>query len=214
MMKYFKMEKIVSFFIEFTCHSSLSGIFFKKKDSEQVGMTGKNKAFHLERTPFSVLLLLTSCFFLLTVSSCGYQIHNRAALPFKAIKIGKIENKTLEPKLQDRLYTALTEEFLKQGVDVSPAAGYKISGTIHQFDLRVLSEKSDVAADYELIIKADFTLTDPSGKAKEFKNITSPFIISFSGTGPLNDLIASKELAYERAMRDMAMEIVAALIYR
>ena len=213
-MKYFKMEKIGSVFIEHRCHSSLSCIFFKKKDSEQVGMTGKNKVFHLKKTPFSVLLLLTACYLLLTVSSCGYQIHNKAALPFTAIKIGKIENKTLEPKLQDRLYRALTEEFLKQGVDVHPGAGYKISGTIHQFDLRVLSEKSDVAVDYEVIIKADFTLTDPSGNAKEFRNITSPFIISFSGTGLLNDLIASKELASERAMRDMALEIVAGLIYR
>jgi hypothetical protein len=161
-----------------------------------------------------LVLLLCSVLYALCQFGCGYQIHNRAALPFMAINIGKIENKTLEPKLQDRLYTALTEEFLKQGVDVNPAAGYKISGTIHQFDLRVLSEKSDVAVDYEVIIKADFTLTDPSGSAKEFRNITSPFIISFSGAGPLNDLIASKELASERAIRDMAMEIVAGLIYR
>jgi hypothetical protein len=206
-MKYFRMEKIGSVFIEYKCHSDVSGIFFRKKDSEQVGMTGKNKVFHLKRILFSVL-------FLLAVSGCGYQIHNKAALPFTAIKIGQIENKTLEPKLQDRLYAALTEEFLKQGVDVHPGAGYKISGTIHQFDLRVLSEKSDVAVDFEVIIKADFTLTDPAGNTKEFKNITSPFIISFSGTGLLNDLIASKELASERAMRDMAMEIVAGLIYR
>jgi hypothetical protein len=145
---------------------------------------------------------------------CGYQIRNKASLPFTAIKIGRIENKTLEPKLEDRLYRALTEEFLKQGVDVSPGAAYKIAGTVRQFDLRVLSEKSDVAVDYEVIVKADFTLTDPSGNTKEFRNIESPFIISFSGTGALNDLITSKELAAEQAIRDMAMEIVAGLIYR
>lgn len=182
----------------------------KAKSREQRAESKKSIRYVLSFLLISLCSMLCALCFI----SCGYQIHNKAALPFKAIKIGKIENKTLEPKLQDRLYPALTEEFLKQGVDVRSSAGYKISGTIHQFDLRVLSEKSDVAVDYEVIVKADFTLTDPSGNTKEFKNITSPFIISFSGTGLLNALIASKELASERAIRDMAMEIVAGLIYR
>ena len=159
-------------------------------------------------------MLLCAMLSALCPLGCGYQIHNKASLPFSAIQIGRIENKTVEPKLEDRLYRALTEEFLKQGVDVSPGASYKITGTIHQFDMRVLSEKSDVAVDYEVIVKADFKLTDPSGITKEVRNIESPFIISFSGGGALNDLITSKELAAERAIRDIAMEIVAGLIYR
>jgi hypothetical protein len=168
------------------------------------------------KAPVRIPLILVLCSLLsaLCQFGCGYTMHNKASLPFTAIKMGKIENKTLEPKLQDRLYRALTDEFLKQGVSVNPDAAYKISGTIHQFDLRILSEKSDVAVDYEVVVKADFTLTDPSGNTKEFRNIESPFIISFSGPGPLNDLIASKELASEQAMRDVAMEIVAGLIYR
>jgi hypothetical protein len=133
---------------------------------------------------------------------------------FQTIQIVKIENKTLEPKLQDSLYRALTEEFLKQGVTVSPDAGYKVSGIIDQFELRVLSEKSDIATEYEVIVKADFKLIEPSGHAKEFKNIVSPFIVSFTSPGPLNDLIASKEIASEKAIRDMAAEIVANFIYR
>ena len=160
------------------------------------------------------VLLLCAMLSALCLLGCGYSIHNKTSLPFTAVKIGRIENKTLEPKLQDRLYRALTEQFLKQGVDVNPGAGYKISGTIHQFDLRVLSEKSDVAVEYEVIVKADFTLTDPSGNTKEFRNTESPFIISFSGPGPLNELIAARELASERAMEDVAMEIAAILIYQ
>jgi hypothetical protein len=161
-----------------------------------------------------VSLLLCSVLSALCPLGCGYAIHNKASLPFGAIKIGKIENKTLEPKLQDRLYRALTEEFLKQGVDVNTAAEYKISGTVHDFALKILSEKSDAAVDYEVTIKADFKLTDPSGNTKEFRNVESPFIVSFSGPGSLNDLIASKELASERAIREMAVEIVAGIIYR
>ena len=163
---------------------------------------------------FSFVLLFTVYCLLFTVCGCGYSIHKKASLPFDSIQIVRIENKTIEPKLQDRLYKALTEEFLKQGISVYPNAGYKLSGTIHQFDLRILAEKSDVAVDYEVIIKGDFKLVDPSGNVKEFKNIGSPFIISFSGPGPLNQLIASKELASERAIKDMALEIVAVLIYR
>lgn len=161
-----------------------------------------------------ILFILFFLFYSLCFTGCGYTIHNKASLPFKEIKIARIENKTFEPKLQDRLYRALTEEFLKQGVDVNSGAAYKLDCTIHTFDLRILSEKSNIAVDYEVAIKADFTLTDPSGKTKEFKNIESPFIISFSGPGPLNDLIAAKELASERAIREMAIEIVAELVYR
>ncbi len=163
---------------------------------------------------FSVILLFTVYCLLFTVCSCGYSIHSKASLPFDSIQIGKIENKTLEPKLQDKLYKALTEEFLKQGVSVYSDAGYRLNGTIHQFELRILSEKADIATEYEVIIKGDFKLLDPSGKVKEYKNIGSPFIVSFSGFGSLNELIASRELASERAMRDMAMEIVATIIYR
>jgi hypothetical protein len=78
----------------------------------------------------------------------------------------------------------------------------------------MLAVKSDIATEYEVIIKADFKVIDSSGNIKEFKNIGSPFIISFSGSGPLDELIASKELASEKAIKDMAMEIVAVLIYR
>jgi hypothetical protein len=163
---------------------------------------------------FSWFLLFTLCCSLFTLSGCGYSLHGRASLPFDAIQIGTIENKTVEPKLQDRMYTALTEEFLMQGITVSPDAGYKLSGTIKQFLLIVLSEKAGIAAEYEIIMKGDFVLVDPSGKQKELKDIGSPFIVSFSGSGPLEELLASKEVASEKAIRDMAMQVVGAVIYR
>jgi outer membrane lipopolysaccharide assembly protein LptE/RlpB len=158
--------------------------------------------------------VLVVCCLMVAVTGCGYTVRSKASLPFKAVRIGKIVNKTLEPKLQDRLYTALTEEFLKQGVDVDPTARYEISGQVKQFALRILSEKSNIASEYEVIIKADFRLVDPSGKVRNFRNIGSPFIVTFSGAGSLNKLTASKELASEQAIKDMASEIVATLIYQ
>ncbi|HMK49948.1 MAG TPA: LPS assembly lipoprotein LptE [Thermodesulfovibrionales bacterium] len=162
------------------------------------------------------MFLYSLCFCLVAIglSGCGYAIHTKASLPFDEIQIGTIENRTYEPKLQDRLNKSLTEEFLKQGISVRNNAGYKLSGVIRKFSLQVLSEKSDVAAEYEVTVIGDFKLADPKGNIKEFKDIGSPFIVSFSGAGQLNQLIANKELASERALQDMASEIVAALIYR
>jgi outer membrane lipopolysaccharide assembly protein LptE/RlpB len=160
------------------------------------------------------ILLLLSCSLFLVLSGCGYSLHTKASLPFDAIRIGTIENKTLEPKLQDGLNRSLTGEFLKQGISVQNNAGYKLEGVIRQFELRVLSEKSEVASEYEVTIKGDFRLVDPAGKIKEFKNIGSPFIVSFYGSGKLNELIAYKEQASERALKDMAAEIVATFLYR
>ena len=168
----------------------------------------------LKVSRFLSVQALTAFCLLFTFCGCGYTLHGRTSLPFDSIQIGRIENKTLEPKLQDMLYRALTEEFLKEGISVRAQAGHKLSGTINKFDLKVLSEKSDVASEYEVILHGDFKLVDPSGKVKNFKGIGSPFIVSFAGSGSLNELIANKELASERAIRDMAMEIVAALLYR
>ena len=161
----------------------------------------------------SLLLFIVSCL-LLVLSGCGYTLQTKASLPFQSIQIVRIQNKTVEPKLQDRLYTALTEEFLKEGVTVSRQAAYKLSCVINQFELKLLAEHSNVATDYEVIIKGNFVLTDPSGKKKEFKDIGGPFIVSFAGSGQLNKLLASKEVASDKAIRDMATEIVGMLIYR
>ena len=149
----------------------------------------------------------------LCISGCGYTLQSRTTLPFNSIQIQGIENKTVEPKLQDMFYRAVTEEFLKHGISVQSHADYKLSGTINRYKLNVLSERSGVAVEYEVIIKGDFRLVGPSGNAKDIKNIGSPFIVSFPVSGPLEDVLAFKELASERAIRDMAMEVVAALIY-
>lgn len=162
-----------------------------------------------------MIVKLFIIFILFLQVSCGYSIYGREKLPFSNISIERIENNSYEPKLQDKLYIALTEEFLRQGISVVPNSDYKISGRINHFDLRVLSESSDVAVEYEVIIDADFKLKKPSGEIEDFKKFSSPFIVSFSGMGrrELEYLIAQKEYASERALKDIAMEIVSALIY-
>ncbi|MBI5188729.1 MAG: hypothetical protein HZA07_06645 [Nitrospirae bacterium] len=162
-----------------------------------------------------ILLLFTFHFSLFTLFGCGYTIHSKISLPFDSIQIGKIENKTLEPKLQDRLHKALTEEFLKHGIQVgATGSGYRLECIIEHFDLNTLSERNDITVEYEVVIRGNFKLIDPSGNAKDFKDICSPFIVSFPSSGRLEDVLAYKELVSERVVRDMAMEIVAILIHR
>lgn len=160
------------------------------------------------------LFLFPLSFFLFALcsASCGYTLHGKADLPINEICIERIENKTIEPKLQDRFYRVMTEELLKHGIDVSPNADYKLSGSINLFEMNVLAERN-VAVEYEVVLRGDFKLTGPSGFTKDIKSIGSPFIVSFPGSGMLEDVLAAKELASERALRDIATEIVGIMIY-
>lgn len=160
------------------------------------------------------LILGVSLVFGLLLSGCGYSVYRQSALPFKEIQIGMIENKTLEPKLQDKLHTALTEEFMKNGIRVKPYADTKISAVVNAFDMTILSEKQEITIEYRVVINADFVVVDKDGRKKELKNIDSPFIVSFAASEDLATLLAKKELVEERAMKDVAMRIVGALIYK
>ncbi len=160
------------------------------------------------------LYAICSMLYALCLFGCGYTLQSRATLPFSSIQIEGIENKTVEPKLQDKFYRAITEEFLKYGISVQSQADYKLRGTIKRYELHVLSERRDVAIEYEVVIKGDFKLVGPSGDTRDIKDIGSPFIVSFPVSGALENVLAFKELASERAIRDMAMEVVAALVYQ
>ena len=144
---------------------------------------------------------------------CGYTIQGKKNLPFQTIAINKLVNKTFEPKLEDRMQTALVNELMIEGFVIDSSSGYKINGAITQFELRTLSEKSGVATEYEVIIRGDFNLMDPSGKTRELRN-HGVFIVSFSSSEQLQTVMALKELAAERALRDLSSAIVASIMYQ
>ncbi|MDA8433953.1 MAG: LptE family protein [Nitrospiraceae bacterium] len=152
--------------------------------------------------------------FLLFVPGCGYSIHPQSSLPAKEVQIAPVVNNTREPKLQDKLSRALTEEFLKQGVRVDPAARYTLAVSINSFDMVSMSEKGGVAVDYRVVVNVAFRVLDSNGKAVKTGNIGSPFIVSVNSAENLAALLAAKEVAEEEAMRDIAMEIAGALLYR
>jgi hypothetical protein len=157
-----------------------------------------------------ILWSILACAYLL--SGCGYSVHRQSDLPFSEIEIGTILNKSLEPKLQDKLHTALTEELMHNGIMVRPGADTKLSAVIRDFDMKILSEKEDITVQYRIFIRADFSIVYKNGKT-EIKNMDTPFIVSLTASNALNKLLATKELAEDQAMRDVAMRLVGTLIY-
>jgi outer membrane lipopolysaccharide assembly protein LptE/RlpB len=158
-------------------------------------------------------LLLNICFMLL-LSGCGYTIQGKASLPFQTVKIGKIVNKTYELRLEDRMQRALAAELLKTGFTLGADSGYSIEGVLNVFELRVLSVRVTEASEYEVIVKGDFRLIEPSGKVRTLRS-GGIFITSFVSTEEsLTSVVAGKELATERALRDFSSEIVASILYQ
>jgi len=150
--------------------------------------------------------------FPLLLTACGYTIYGKSTLPFQSIAVSKIVNKTFEPRLEDRMQIALTDELMRSGFLIDSGAGYRIIGNLTTFELKTLSEKGGVAVEYEVTIKGDFRLVDPFGRARGLRN-QGVFIVSFPSTDSLQNVIALKERATEKALKDFSSEIVASIIY-
>ena len=161
-----------------------------------------------------ISLGVAAAIIVLLLVGCGYSVHRHASLPFDRINIGRIDNATIEPKLQDKLSVALTEEFTRQGILVTPEAPLKLTARITRFQLVGLSEKEGITVECRVIVDADFTIYDSHGKVQSTRHISSPFIVSFTGTGDLTSLLTARDLAEVRAMQDLSQELVGRLIYR
>ena len=175
------------------------------------------KMFVLHATRYTLhamlFILFTIHCSLFTVFGCGYKLQGRESLPFDSVRIGRIENKTYEPKLEDKLQKALADELIKNGIMISKNSEHVINGVIEAFELKALSEKEGIAVEYEVIIKGKFFLTSPEGKATELRN-SGAFIVSFYNEGSLQEIMASKEQAIEIALKNLSSEIRAGIIYQ
>ena len=165
------------------------------------------------KIPRSVMIII-GVFLALALYGCGYGFRPQSALPGQVITIGLIENRTHEPKLQDKLSRALAEEFMKQGIRVERGADYKLTGVVNGFDMVSLSEQGGITVEYRVLVSAEFKLLDAGGRVVMTKNFSSPFIVSVTDPGDLGGLLALKDLAEDRAMSDLAIEITGAVIYR
>jgi hypothetical protein len=122
-----------------------------------------------------------------------------------AVKIGRIINRTTEPRLDDRMRAALAEELMRQGVAVVSSSPNEITAVIKGFSLGTLSEKRKYAAEYSVEIKADIAFKNEKGVVRRFTAVSSPFIESFNSPDSVAGIIAAKELAEEAALKNLAM---------
>ncbi|MCI0469654.1 MAG: LPS assembly lipoprotein LptE [Nitrospirae bacterium] len=160
-----------------------------------------------------ILSLFTIYCSLFALFGCGYTLQNRASLPFESVSIGKMQNKTYEPKLEDRFNRLLANTLLEYGFSVSLSSAYVIEGEITRFDLRPLVEQSLVATQYEAAVKASFKLINNStGKIIPFV-VESPFTVYFSSSEKLENVIAAKEIATDKTLKNLAEEVARHLIY-
>ncbi len=159
---------------------------------------------------FSCLLLTVYC---LLFFGCGYTIQTKANLPFDTIAVGKLENKTFEPKLQDRFSRSLSETFAEYGFRVNSSARYRLEGEITKFELEPLVEQNLVAAQYKVVIKANFRLIDTASGRSVPLVADSPFITYFSSTERLENVLAQKELSTVSALKNLSQEVVRVISY-
>ncbi len=159
---------------------------------------------------FSCLLFTAYC---LLFFGCGYTIQTKANLPFDTIAVGKLENKTFEPKLQDSFSRSLAETFAEYGFRVNSSARYRLEGEITRFELEPLVEQNLVATQYKVVIKANFRLIDTASGRSVPLVAESPFITYFSSSDRLENVLAQKELSTVGALKNLSQEVVRVISY-
>ncbi len=157
----------------------------------------------------SYCLLLTTYFFL---SSCGYRIIGSKFLPFDSITIKPVKNKTYEPRLEEILHNALSNEFVNQGIEVkATGASVELETTITAFELGAIGAVAEIVKEQELIMRVDIKVIDEE-KVTEFKAMKSPIKVTFQTTGTVSESVAHKERAIDKASAEIAKEVVSKII--
>lgn len=164
------------------------------------------KRLHLNNSAFYLLL------FSLFVASCGYHVIGSRSLPFQSITIRPVQNKTYEPGLEERLHSALSSEFINQGIGVNTSGSdVVLETTITIFQLGAIGVVDETVKEQELLMRADIKLVD-HGEVMEFINATSPIKITFQSTGTVSESAVQKESATDKACKEIAKEIVSKII--
>lgn len=158
------------------------------------------------------LLLFAVCCLLFTVSSCGYHMIGSTSLPFHSVTIKHVQNKTYEPRLEEKMHNALSREFINQGIEVMNAAGeVELEATVTYFQTGAIAAVDERIKEQSIIMHVDMKLTD-QGKVTEFKSMKSPIKITFQSTGTVTESAALKDKATDKACSEIAKELVSRVI--
>ena len=175
----------------------------------------KVKSLKLKVQSFKILLyllLFTIHCSLFTVSGCGYQLIGSRTMPFGSVTIHPVMNKTYEPRLEDRLHSAFSMEFIAQGINVKHSGGdIGLETAVTAFELSAFAAIGDKVQEQEITMKVDIKITE-KGKITELKSIQSPIKITFQSAGTLTNTGVEKEKAIEKACTEIAREIISKII--
>ena len=155
-------------------------------------------------------LLLTSLFIL--VSSCGYHMVGSRFLPFDSINIKHVDNRTYEPRLEEKLHNALSEEFINQGIKAEgPSGDIILEAVITRFELGAIGAIDESVREQEIIMLVDIKVIDKD-EVIEFKSMGSPILITFQTTGTVPQTVDLRNRATIKASREIARDIVGRII--
>jgi outer membrane lipopolysaccharide assembly protein LptE/RlpB len=159
--------------------------------------------------------LIISLMLVVFLSGCGYTIQGRANLPFDRVTVSEIKNSTGEPKLQDRMHRLLAQTFMEYGVDIVPSARYRVEADISSFNVFPVAERNLQAIEYQLKVSCKVRIIDmETRKVAELGDIEAPYLVYFRSSGLLVSVLAEKETATEKALKDLSQEIVMRIAYQ
>jgi len=144
----------------------------------------------------------------LAVAGCGFQpLYGRAGdvAPARAlalVAISPIEDSDLGPALRD----ALAENLAPKGSNVQPR--YQLAIQLITSRAPQITEKDSLIRRYDLIVSADYALSDPAtGAALDAGTVKSVTSYNIIEAEPFASLAAEKS-AGEKAAREIGREIV------
>lgn len=158
---------------------------------------------------FFLTLILVSA-----LSSCGYRVIGSRPLPFDSITIKQVRNNTYEPGLEERLHIALAAEFINQGIEIRSEGGdVELEATVTHFALGAIAAIDEIVKEQDITMNVSIRMVE-SEKIISFASMSSPIKITFQSTGEVSDSVAQKEVATNKASREIAKEIVSQIIVR
>ena len=104
---------------------------------------------------------------------------------------------------------------MEYGVDISSSARYRIEGTINKFMIYPVAERNLQAVEYQISIVGNFKIIDTqTKKVTDLGDVTSPYLTYFRSTGLLVSVLAEKDTAAEKAIKDLSQEVVLRILYK
>lgn len=162
------------------------------------------------RGPVAVALLALS----LGAAGCAYRLGSTLPPGLSSVHVPTVVNRTDEPQVERDVTRSLVQEFQRDGtlrIAEAGAADSRIDVTVSGFKLLPLRYERDAAKtarEYRLLLEADFVLRRTRDDTVLMqRRVQGEATFTFAG-----DMATSKRSALPEATRDLAHDIVEAVV--